>query len=96
MNKTFLLFPLRFENIIYIISSYCLALTLTILFEDTSVSNFILEILKFSYPMTTIVVVLMLAYMIYREEKIFKNVLIPSLPLAFSWAIIYFLIYIFL
>jgi hypothetical protein len=96
MNKTFLLFPLRFENIIYIISSYSMALTLIILFKNTSVSKFILEILKFSYPMTSIVVALMLAYIIYKEDKIFKNVLIPFLPLAFSWAIIYFLIFIFL
>lgn len=96
MNKTFFLFPLRFENIIYIISTFGIALTLAILFENTAISGFILEILKFSYPIASIVFFLMLCYMLYKEEKIYKNVIIPSLPLVFSWGIIYFLIYIFL
>ena len=96
MNKTFLLFPLRFENIIYIISSYAIALILKILFEDTAIANFIFELLKFTYPMATLIILLMLGYIIYKEENRYKKVLIPSLPLVFSWSIIYFLIYIFL
>ena len=96
MNKTFFLFPLRFENIIYIISGFGIGLTLIILFENTSISYFLLSILKFSYPIASVVLLLMFFYILYKEESKSKKVLLPALPLFFSWGIIYFLIYIYI
>lgn len=96
MNKTFLLFPLRFENIIYIISSYVIALILKILFEDAAISIFVFELLKFTYPMASIVIAILFLYIIGTEKNKIKNIVIPFLPLVFSWGIIYYLLYIIL
>lgn len=96
MNKTFFLFPLRFENIIYTIVSYIIALTLIVLFENTMIAKFLMEILKFSYPISSLYILILLGIILYKEKNIFKDVFIPSIPLIFSWGFIYVLIYIFL
>lgn len=96
MNKTFFLFPLRFENLIYLVAAYGVGLILILIFENTIISNFVLSILKFSYPISSIVLLVMMIYICFKEKKKIKSVIVPITLLIGSWLIIYYLIYVYM